>query len=91
MNNVNDRPIYPKETIIKAPKLNRKFGRMIIDSRTDGTVTNKNEMIHNYRWFSEIQRDEKCLEGPSEERVEVEEERIFKSRFGDYFKLISVS
>ena len=54
-----------KENNIKAPKLNPEFGRVIIDSGAAVTVTSKKKLIHNYRSFSEIERDEKFLEGPS--------------------------
>ena len=81
----------PKENNIKALKLNPEFGRVIIDSGAAVTVTSKKELIHNYRSFSEIERDEKFLEGPSKERLDVEGEGILKLRLGDYLKEINVT
>ena len=81
----------PNETNIKAPKSNPEFGRVIIDSGAAVTVTSKKELIHNYRSFSQIERDEKFLEGPSKERLNVEGEGILKLRFGDYLKEINVT
>ena len=81
----------PKENNIKAPKLNPEFGRVIIDSGAAVTVTSKNELIHKYRSFSEIEWYEKFLEGPSKERLDVEGEGILKLRFGDYLKEIYVT
>ena len=64
----------PKKNNIKPPKLNPEFGRVIIDSGAAVTVTSQKELIHNYRSFSEIERDEKFLEGRSKERLDVEGE-----------------
>ena len=66
----------PRENNIRAAKLNPEFGRVIIDSGAAVTVTSKKELIRNYRSFSKIERDEKFLEGPSKEGLDVEEEGI---------------
>ena len=55
------------------------------------TVTIKNKLIHNYRSFSEIEKDERFFERPSKERLGVEGEGILKMRFGDHLKDIYVT
>ena len=71
----------PNETNIKAPKLKAEFGRVFIHSGAAVTVTSKTELIHNNRPFSEIEKEERFLEGPSKERLDVEREGIFTLGF----------
>ena len=55
------------------------------------TVTSRNELIHNYRSFNEIEKNQKFFEEPSNKPLDDEAEGILTLRFRNYLKEISVT